>query len=61
MNVNDIVLTGGGLTITFDNGDLATGVFRYINGTLTLTGLTNAQLNALKNTSLDESIFSDPE
>lgn len=60
IKVTGIVLRGSGMTISFDDGTIAEADYILVNNILTLSGLTNAQKEALKKVKLDDSIRLDP-
>lgn len=43
MVVTNVAFRGNGFTVTFDDGSVANGLFKVINGVLTIVGLTEAQ------------------
>ena len=60
MEVTDIVLQGNGILATFDDGSVGSGVFVVADGQLTLTGLSDEQLEAVQRIQLGSAIFADP-
>lgn len=61
MRVTDIVYQGGGFTASFDDGSVATGIYKLnrSTGKMDLIGLTTAQRDAVDAFELDDNVESD--